>query len=81
MENKRENNAYINILNIEISFTADFDGFLHISAGYCELKLPNNDCVILGDDYTIVKMCSGETVKMKNTLGLKLLEFEHENMS
>ena len=75
---KEQNNAYIDILNLEISYTADFNGFVHISADYCDLQIPNNNnCVTINGDVTIIKMNTGETIKMCNVVGLKMLKFEN----
>lgn len=72
------NNAYIDITNLEISFTADWEGCLNISAGYCDIESPNN-YVTLVNDTLLIKMQAGETIKMRNTIGLKELTFNSIN--
>lgn len=73
---KYQNNAYLDIINLEITFKADWEGFLNISAQYCDIETPNKS-VTLVDDALTIKMQAGETIKMSNTIGLKLLKFEN----
>lgn len=60
-------------------FTADWAGFLEISAGYCDIETPNNECVTLYDDVMSIKMFAEDTVKLYNTIGLKRLTFRSLN--
>ena len=76
---KEQNNALIDIINLEISYTADFNGALYISSDYCDLQTPNNSCITISDNKTIITMNAGETIKMRNVVGLKLLKFETKN--
>lgn len=75
---KYQNNAYLDIINLEIIFRADWDGILNISAQYCDIETPNKS-VTLVDDVLAIKMQAGETIKMRNTIGLKVLKFENSS--
>ena len=75
---KYQNNAYLDIINFKITFKADWAGFLNIAAQYCDVETTNKS-VTLVDDVLAIKMQAGETIKISNTIGLKLLKFENSS--
>lgn len=75
---KYQNNAYLDIINLEIIFSADWDGILNISAQYCDIETPNKSVTLI-NEVLAIKMHAGETIKMSNTIGLKVLKFENSS--
>lgn len=75
---KYQNNAYLDIINLEIIFSADWDGILNISAQYCDIETPNKSVTLI-NEVLAIKMHAEETIKMSNTIGLKVLKFENSS--
>lgn len=77
MEKEVANNAYIDIINLEISYTADWECCINISADYCDIESSNNS-VTLVNDAILISMQAGETITMRNTVGLKVLKYQND---
>ena len=75
-EEENNNNAYIDILNLEINFKTDREGSLYISAGYCDIDLPGKDRVTLANDVMIIKMNKDEKIQIRNVVDLSYLKFK-----
>lgn len=76
MYRNNENNAYIDAMNVNIEFIAPYKGTLHIKAGYCEIYLKKDDCVVITEEECLINMTADEKLYLKNVLGLKTLVYE-----